>query len=46
LIISSSDVKNQKYKLTKKDSGYNAKAVNAKAKVDSAVGSFQLRERK
>ncbi|MDN5994467.1 MAG: hypothetical protein L0I37_12040 [Lactococcus lactis] len=46
LIISSSDVKNQKYKLTKKDSGYTAKAVNASAKVESAVGSFQLRERK
>lgn len=46
LVISSSDVKNQKYKLTKKDSGYTAKAVNASAKVESAVGSFQLRERK
>lgn len=46
MLINSSNVKNQKYKFVKTSTGYKATAVNKNAKEPSAVGSFQLNERK
>lgn len=45
IILSDSDIKNQKYTISKSDDGYIIKPANKVAKADHSFGGFELIER-